>query len=82
MLGGKLGDVSGCVCEGRVCKRGCKRVKRKRIDLPMICAVDAVGMGANNSELRIPNSATLARNPAQSHREEGVTPHISGCKES
>jgi hypothetical protein len=47
--------------------------------LPIICAVEAVGIGAINNELRIPCSATLARNPAQSQRPPGVTSHISGC---
>mmetsp|Transcript_111588 Transcript_111588/g.271097 ORF Transcript_111588/g.271097 Transcript_111588/m.271097 type:complete len:232 (-) Transcript_111588:186-881(-) len=47
--------------------------------LPRICAVEAVGMGAINSELRRPCSAILAFRPAQFHRLVGVTPHMSNC---
>merc|ERR1719174_2744127 len=47
--------------------------------LPRICAVDAVGIGARSSELRTPCVLILARSAAQSHRGEGVTPHMSCC---
>merc|ERR1719197_1152462 len=46
--------------------------------LPRIWAVDAVGIGASNNELRQPCSARSLRSWAQSHREEGVTFHRSG----
>lgn len=45
--------------------------------LPKICAVEAVGIGANKSEFRTPNSAIFFFNEAQSHKSVGVTPHIS-----
>ncbi len=44
------------------------------------CEVEAVGMGATSRELRTPCWATLCLTPGQSHRSEGVTPHMSGCR--
>ena len=47
--------------------------------LPRICAVDAVGIGATSSELRMPNLTSRALSAAQSKRFEGVTPQRSNC---
>jgi hypothetical protein len=47
--------------------------------LPRICDVDAVGIGANKSELRTPWTAIFARSAAQSQRSVGVTFHMSNC---
>merc|ERR1719341_3191474 len=47
--------------------------------LPRIWAVEAVGMGANSREFRIPCLAILAFRLAQSCRLVGVTPHMSYC---
>jgi len=47
--------------------------------LPIIWAVDAVGIGANNNELRTPYWDIFWRSVTQSHRLLGVTPHMSNC---
>ena len=47
---------------------------------PRICAVEAVGMGASRSEFLTPCCATRAFSADQSHREDGVTPHMSYCR--
>src|ERR1051325_6846218 len=48
--------------------------------LPRICDVEAVGMGASNSELRTPYFFTSSFNTSHSQRLLGVTPHISNWK--
>ena len=46
---------------------------------PIICAVEAVGIGASNKEFLAPYCAIFARNCVQFQRESGVaTFHISG----
>ena len=47
----------------------------------LTCDVDAVGMGATNSEFRTPCCFMFARRLSQSQRDEGAfTPHMSCCK--
>ena len=46
---------------------------------PKICEVDAVGIGANNNELRIPRSRIRVFKSVQSYRSLGSTPHKSNC---
>ncbi len=47
---------------------------------PRTWAVEAVGMGASSSELRMPWVAMRARRPAQSRRSDSGTPHMSGWR--
>lgn len=47
---------------------------------PRIWLVEAVGIGANNSEFITPFLAIMSLRAAQSHRPEGVTPHMSGWR--
>ena len=44
---------------------------------PKICAVEAVGIGANNSELRTPCSFTSSFKTSHSQRSVGATFHKS-----
>ena len=78
-------DADASVVRRRAPPASTRRVYRldvygsKHSLLPRIWAVDAVGIGASSSELRTPWFLMRPLSATQSHRFDGVTPHMSNC---